>query len=157
MARLTLLALALLTSVATAAPGAVQANKPSAPVFRHASADDAWRAAQKSQRPVLLFVSSQDCRYCSKMLKDTYSNPQLAAALSASCEPVSLMSEDNQALVKKLQIRAFPTTVVVAVDGSVLAKIEGYQPPQKFAELMFGRPQPAQAAVRPASATAPVR
>lgn len=128
-----------------------------APVFRHAGADAAWHAAQKSRRPVLLYISSEDCRFCVKMLKDTYSHPQIAAALSQSCEPVALMREDNQELVKHLQIRAYPTTVIVGADGKEVTRIEGYLPPQKFAEAVFGPPRQAQHAVRPAAATAPAR
>lgn len=128
-----------------------------APVFRHASVDAAWLAAQKTKRPMLLFVSSENCTYCVKMLKDTYSHPQIAAALTQSCEPVSVMREDNLALVKKLQVRAFPTTVIVGSDGKEIARVEGYQPPAKFAELMFGPPAQPQAMVRPASAVTTTR
>ncbi|TWT75493.1 thiol:disulfide interchange protein precursor [Posidoniimonas polymericola] len=155
---LALFALLIMTPSSAALAGPVE-NAPAhnAPVFRHPSVDAAWQAAQKTKRPMLLFVSSENCTYCVKMLRDTYSNPQIAAALAQSCEPVTVMREDNQALVKKLQVRAFPTTVIVGSDGKEIARVEGYQPPQKFAELMFGPPPQPQATVRPASAVTTTR
>ncbi len=124
-----------------------QAKAPA--LFQHHSVDEAWQAATKARRPMLLFISSENCPHCVRMEKETYSNPQIAAALAANCETVSVMMEDNPELIKRLRVRAYPTTIVVAPNGKELVRVQGFLEPRKFAERMFQPPKPQQTAGRP--------
>lgn len=107
------------------------------PLFRHASVDHAWQASQESGRPMLLFVTSGNCHFCTKMLKETYTHPQIAEAVASSFEPAVLSREVDPDLVKDLGVRAFPTTLVIAPDRSLLARVNGFVKPQKFADKVF--------------------
>lgn len=147
MLRSATLAIALL-AISTNLAHAQRQARPSA--FKHHTIDAAWQAAQKSQLPLLLFVHSDNCRFCVKMEKETYSHPKIAAAVNASSESVSLRKEQNLELVKRLQVRAYPTTIVVSPSGKEIGRIEGFLNPQKFAAKMFAPSAPRQA-VQPAS------
>lgn len=108
------------------------------PVFKHRSVDQAWQAAQQSKRPLLLFIHSDNCRFCVKMERETLAHPKIARALAASAETVSVRKEDNAELVERLKIRAYPTTVIIAPDGKEAGRVEGFLDPREFVAAMFG-------------------
>lgn len=114
---------------------------PAKPLFKHPTVDAAWQASQKSQRPMLLFIHSDNCRFCVKMEKETYSHPEISRALAATAESVSVKKEHNLELIKRLKIRAYPTTVIVSPVGKEITRVEGFLDPQKFVVRMFGVPE----------------
>lgn len=144
--RLTLsAALVVALALAPGARGAEPAAQPVRPAkpaaFKHQDVDVAWTAAQKTKRPMLLFVSAADCRFCTKMVNETYSHPHVARALAASCETTRVSREQRPDLVRRLRVRAYPTTIVIAPDGKELGRIEGFLNAKKFAARMFGTPE----------------
>ncbi|MEZ6089636.1 MAG: hypothetical protein R3C05_16715 [Pirellulaceae bacterium] len=58
-------------------------------LFRHATLEDAWNAVQASQRPMLLYATSNHCGYCTKMLKKTFSQTPITEGVSQYTEPVT--------------------------------------------------------------------
>ena len=95
-------------------------------------ADQAWQSAQREQRPMLLFITSQNCLYCRKMEHVTFSNRTVAAAIQASYVPVSVLAENNPALVNKFRVRSFPTTVIISPKNGVVDYMVGYVGPDDF-------------------------
>lgn len=127
-----------------AATAQAQQAKPAA-AFKHPNVDQAWQAAQQSKRPLLLFIHSDNCRFCVKMEKETFSHPKLAAALATAAETVSVHSEDHPELMKRLGVRAYPTTVVISPDGKEIGRVEGFLDAPRFAAKMFTPPAERQA------------
>jgi protein disulfide-isomerase len=95
-------------------------------------AEQAWQSAQREQRPMLLFISSQNCLYCRKMEHETFSNQAVAAAIRANFVPVSVLAEQNPALVSKFRVRSFPTTVIISPKNGVVDYMVGYVGPDDF-------------------------
>jgi protein disulfide-isomerase len=95
-------------------------------------ADQAWQSAQREQRPMLLFITTPNCLYCRKMEHDTFSDRTVAAAIQASCVPVSVLAENNPALVNKFRVRSFPTTVIISPKNGVVDYMVGYVGPDDF-------------------------
>ncbi len=126
----------LVTQAASLVTAQVTANKGDsvAPPFEFANIDDAWAAAQESRDPVLMFVTSDHCYYCKKMLSETLMHPQLAPAVAQLFETTTVNANQNPELVQKLGVRAFPTTLVVSPDGRLLSKLEGFVAPQMLGE-----------------------
>lgn len=122
-------------------------------VFRHQNVDLAWQAAQKSGRPVMVFITSADCFYCKKMVAETLSHPQIARATNQRYETALLSNETQPELVEKLGVRAFPTTMIVNTDGSTLARVLGFVEPAKFAAQLL--PSPTRQAQAPAVQSPP--
>jgi len=95
-------------------------------------ADQAWQSAQREQRPMILFITSQNCVYCRKMEHETFSNQTVAAAIQAKFVPVSVLAEQNPALVSKFRVRSFPTTVIISPKSGVVDYMVGYVGPSDF-------------------------
>jgi thioredoxin-like negative regulator of GroEL len=95
-------------------------------VFRFTSYPAAWTAAQKSNRPILIFATAPSCPHCVRMLGETYKKPAVSQLVRDSFETVYVDRVEQPELASKLQIRWFPSTIVVAPDNKVLDVIEGY-------------------------------
>jgi thioredoxin-like negative regulator of GroEL len=101
-------------------------------VFRFTSYPAAWTAAQKSNRPILVFVTSQSCPHCSRMLGDTYQRSTVKKFVRDEFETVFVDRSEQPELAAKLHVRWFPTTLVVGPDNQVIDVIEGYVDPAAF-------------------------
>jgi len=100
--------------------------------FEYTDADQAWTAVQQSQRPLLLFVSTNNCYFCNKMEVETYVHPQILASIRELFVTAKIKKEQNPELVEHLGVRAFPTTLLIAPNGDLITRIEGFADPKKF-------------------------
>lgn len=114
-------------SISTAHPA-----KHSERLFQHTSYPDAWTAAQKSNRPILLYVSMPGCPHCDKMMKETYHLPNVEQMVSESFESVHVSRQTHPTLVKSLKVKWYPTTVLVGTNNKVVDVIEGYVDAKAF-------------------------
>lgn len=96
------------------------------PLFRHATYPAAWSASQKSNRPILLYVSTNGCPHCDKMMAESYHKPEMKQMISESFEPVYVTRKAHPKLVKSLKVRWYPTTVLVGPNNKIMDVIEGY-------------------------------
>jgi len=108
-----------------------KAQKPK-PLFQHGSYPTAWKAAQKSNRPILIFVSMPSCAHCVKMLDQTYHQPEVEQVVRGSFETLYVGRHSHAQLVSKLQIKWYPTTLLVSPNNKVLDKIAGYVDAKSF-------------------------
>lgn len=120
------------SSTASTAFGAPPAGYRGASLFAHRNVDRAWEEVKQSHRPMLLFISMDNCKFCDKMEADTYSNPEIARGIDELFVTVKMKKEENPGLIKQLGVRAFPTTLLILPSGTLIAKIEGYANPKKF-------------------------
>lgn len=111
------------------------ANRPV--LFRHQDVQQAWTATQVSRRPMFLYVTSDHCFYCKKMLKETLAHPQIGAGVAAYAEPVTINATEAPELARKLGVRAYPTTLVISPENKLLTRIEGFVDPQEFAQRVW--------------------
>lgn len=88
---------------------------------------DAARAeSQKSNRPLMLFITSSNCPYCVKMQNETFRNAAVAAELNEHFVPVKIDRGTHPALERKLAVRLYPTIVIVD-DGEVeMRRVTGF-------------------------------
>lgn len=98
----------------------------------NADINAAARQAASEQRPMLIFVSSQHCPYCTKMKRDTYRNAAVANDVNTAFIPVAVDADRSGRLVRQLRVSAYPTTLVVSPDAHVVDRIEGYVRPRQF-------------------------
>ena len=118
---------------AAAAPG----------VTWHDDLDEAWRTTQRDGRPLLVFVTRDDCYYCTQMKDRTYSSPAVAASVTGAFVPLLLDGANKSALLRELNVRAYPATFVISPQAVVLDRIDGYVTPEVLAaRLEAVRPRP---------------
>ena len=75
---------------------------------------------------MLLYISSDNCVYCKKMVHDTLTDKTVAADIQENFVPVNLAAKDNRFLVRKLRVKSYPTTVIISPKSVVLDYISGY-------------------------------
>ncbi len=127
------------------------------PLFRHGSYPTAWKAAQQSNRPILIFVSMPNCPHCVKMIDQTYHRPEVEQVVRGSFETVYAGRQSHAQLVRRLQIKWYPTTILVSPSNKVLDKIEGYVDAKSFGRRLrtgiaaVKRSSPTKVALAPAS------
>ncbi len=102
------------------------------PIFRHSTYPEAWTAAQKSNRPILVYISMPNCPYCVKMVEKTYGIPAVENLVSSSFETVYAGRFSHAKLVQMLKVKWYPTTVLVGPNNKVLDVIEGYVDSKTF-------------------------
>jgi len=119
-----------------------------APALFHDDVNVAWRTAQESQRPLLLFVTTDGCYYCEKMLHTTYEDATVTRQLGATFVAAMVEYDREPVLARRLGVRAFPTTIIIDAQGNVRDSIRGYVKPDQLRARML-------AATRPAPITRP--
>jgi thioredoxin-related protein len=107
-----------------------------APLFKHASYPAAWTAAQESNRPILVYVSMPQCPHCTKMLEQTYETNGVNEVVKGSFETLQVSRYTHAALISKLHVRWYPTTVLVGSNNKVLDMIEGYVDANTFKQRL---------------------
>ncbi len=105
-------------------------------VFRFTSYPAAWTAAQETNRPILVFVTSRSCPHCSRMLGETYRAAAVRDFVNGSFETVLVDRSEQPALAAKLHVKWFPTTLVVGPDNKVMDVIEGYVDAASFSRRL---------------------
>jgi thioredoxin-related protein len=109
-------------------------HKAPAGAFQHATVEEAWQAAVVNKRPLLVMFTSDNCTFCRKMLAETYSHQGIQQMLRGRTETVMAHSNDYAALIQKLGIRGYPSTLLISPQGEVLDFMEGYVAPKEFAQ-----------------------
>jgi thiol:disulfide interchange protein len=95
-------------------------------MFAHASYPAAWTAAQKSNRPILLYITMSGCPHCEQMIDQTYHLPKIEHMVAESFESIKVNGPSQPALVKALKVKWYPTTILVGTNNKVVDVIEGY-------------------------------
>ena len=106
------------------------------PLFQHSTYPAAWRAAQKSNRPILVYVSMPNCHFCEKMKTQVYQLPRVKNLVTSSFETIHIDRYAHAKLVEKLQVKWYPTTVLVGPNNKILDIIEGYAEPNQFQQRL---------------------
>ncbi len=114
---------------------AVLESKPK-PLFLHATYPNAWKAAQKSNRPILVYVSMPNCHFCEKMKEQVYHLPRVRKLVASSFETIHVDRYKHAKLVGKLQVKWYPTTVLVSPNNKILDIIEGYADAGQFQQRL---------------------
>ncbi|GIW82961.1 MAG: hypothetical protein KatS3mg105_4768 [Gemmatales bacterium] len=88
--------------------------------------------AQKKNLPLLLDIGTNNCYYCVRLDKTTMRHPTIVEIVNKEFIPLKIHAPSNPSLVDALQIQAYPTVVLAAPDGKILATLEGYMDATRF-------------------------
>jgi len=114
-----------------AASGAACAAEPTGKTW-HRDWNSAWDASQTEGRPILIFVTNKCCYYCEKMRTETYGNSVVVDDIQRDFVSASIDSKRYPEIVERLNVRLFPTTVIIGRDGTVIDSMPGYVGPEQF-------------------------
>ncbi|WP_283435360.1 thioredoxin family protein [Neorhodopirellula lusitana] len=98
--------------------------------------ESGWAESKKSGRPMVIFITSEQCTYCDAMKRNTLCDPSVRKRLLGRFIPIRLRPDANNRVLSRVEVTAFPTTLVAESQGKVVAHRVGYQPVEKFHELL---------------------
>lgn len=90
------------------------------------SVDKAWTTTVQQQRPLLVFFTTTQCRYCKQMLAQTFTDAQIASDVNANFVPVLVDADVEDKLAKQLNVSVYPTTVIISPQAAVLQRVQGF-------------------------------
>jgi thioredoxin-related protein len=97
----------------------------------------AWRAAREQQRPLLLFLTMDNCAHCQKMKQTTLQDKGVQTDIDSRFVAVTINVKDEPDFVKMLGISTLPTTVVIQPNGDVVESMRGYLTAKQFREKLL--------------------
>ncbi|MBX3413453.1 MAG: thioredoxin fold domain-containing protein [Pirellulales bacterium] len=93
---------------------------------------EAWGEAVEQQRPLLIFVTRDHCKFCLKMKKSTLVDAQVVEHVEEGFVPLMIDASAEEKLVRELKITAYPTTLIVAPDKTIVERIKGHVTPSEL-------------------------
>ncbi|HBE67092.1 MAG TPA: hypothetical protein DDW52_02985 [Planctomycetaceae bacterium] len=96
------------------------------------SAEKAAVEAEKTGKPILIYVSKKNCFYCDKMQKDVWCHPTATRRVLRDFIPLKLSLERNPAAVRALKVKGYPTTVLFSSKRSFIGSLPGYKQPAEY-------------------------
>ena len=87
---------------------------------------DAFALAARLDRPILLYVGAEDCRWCGVMDREVYGDPTLGAMIDSLVVPVRVDRDERPDVAQRYAtavqllagLRGYPITVFLTPDGS---------------------------------------
>jgi len=86
----------------------------------------AWKAATESGRPMFIFATMEGCVHCRRMEQSTFSDLTVKSHVNSRFVPIFVPLDRHEQLIESWRITTFPTTLLVAPNGAVLARIQGF-------------------------------
>lgn len=77
-------------------------------------------------RPMLVFVMSDHCSHCHRMMASTYLESVVVREVQNGFVPTLVNASQNAKLANAFKVRIYPTTFVVDPDNKIVDRIEGY-------------------------------
>ncbi len=96
---------------------------------------EGWKESRRRGIPMVVFIASDHCIYCDAMKKDTWCDGAIMDQLRQSYVAIRLHRDRDSALLDRIVVPAFPTTLVASPEGKVISHRVGYQPPGEIRRL----------------------
>ncbi len=99
------------------------------------SYDEALKAAQKDNKPILMDVYTDWCGWCKKMDQSTFGHKTFQAEASKFVL-AKVDGDKNKELVQKYGVRGYPTVVFLDSKGNLLQQSVGFKEASDFVVVM---------------------
>jgi len=100
---------------------------------------EAYGLAAKKGLPVLVFLYTDWCTYCRQMDQTTFSDPGVVSQMAADFVWLRLNAETDPEgirLQRRFFVSGFPTLLILNSSGGEIDRLQGYVPPQHFAQAV---------------------
>jgi thioredoxin-related protein len=96
----------------------------------------ARKEAEEKNRPLLIDFGTEQCFWCKRLDMTTFQDASVVALLNAKLIPLKIDANKEATLAQSLQITSYPTIVLGAPDGKILATIVGFKEAAEFAGII---------------------
>lgn len=124
---------------ATLDAGAQALGAPAARIW-YENFDAGWRESRRRGLPMVVYITSDHCIYCDAMKRDTWGNDGIVSQLRGGYIAIRLHRDRDSAVLSRIVVPAYPTTLIASPEGKVISHRVGYQPPSEirrfFAEAL---------------------
>ena len=144
--RLAVIAMTALTAASIASAKTPGSLNSAAPEGAAATATDAvvwhedfsvgWAESRRSGRPMLIFITSDHCRYCDAMKQQTFRDQNVLGRLKNRFVAIRLSPIRNAQVLKRIHVPAYPMTLIGVPEGKILDHRVGFQPAADFLRLL---------------------
>jgi thioredoxin-related protein len=107
--------------------------------------DEDVREAATNHKRVMLYFHQENCPYCSLLVKENFSRPDIVAAMQKNLESIAIdmwgdrevIATDGKTYTEKslaaaLKVNYTPTLIFLDERGQVALRLDGYYPPERF-------------------------
>jgi thioredoxin-like negative regulator of GroEL len=96
----------------------------------------ARREAVEKGLPLVVDIGTENCFWCRKLEENTFRDAAVLEAMNQKFIPLKIDARRNQVLAEALRVTSYPTIVLAAPDGKILATLEGYMEAPRFQEQL---------------------
>ncbi|WP_200763717.1 thioredoxin family protein [Nitrosophilus alvini] len=93
----------------------------------------ALQYSKKENKPLMIFMESDYCRWCKKMKRETFTDTKIVQIINRYFIALQLNREDKDYPVDKITARVVPTTFFLTPDEKLIIRpVEGYWDAESF-------------------------
>lgn len=117
--------------------------------FRWYNANEGFRKAASGEKLMMVGVYATWCRWCERQDRQVFSREDIRRYLALKFIPIKLNAEDTGSrltivghdlsfaeLAQVYNVSGFPTVLFLEPDGTLLYKMPGFHPPDRFMEVL---------------------
>lgn len=100
------------------------------------SYDEGMALGEKEGKKVFVFFTAEWCAYCTKMKKETFTDPSVSAYLNENFISVLVDYDMESTIISKFNIRGLPLSYFFSESGDSIIQRPGYIPSEKFIHML---------------------
>lgn len=94
----------------------------------HDNLQSGWQEARLRGVPMVIYITSDHCRYCDAMKRDTWCDGSIGRRLVGEFVAIRLSQKANASTLSRIKVPAYPMTLVGVPEGKIISHRVGYQP-----------------------------
>jgi uncharacterized protein YyaL (SSP411 family) len=117
-----------------AAPALVraQATASSPEIQFRTNYGDARQEAEKKGLPIVLYLTTDNCMWCQRLVAETFGDPAVAKVMNTKYVPLKIHAAQEPGLIQTLKVTSYPTVILAGPDGKILTTIQGFKDAVRF-------------------------
>lgn len=95
-----------------------------------------WDKSKELDQPMVVYVSMRGCHYCDLMKRNTWASADVQRELAGNYLTGAADRTEAENIVRQLNIRTFPTTIIMEPGGKLKQLVRGYESGVQMAQRL---------------------